>query len=91
LIFDARAIIAHVRAMTELPGLMISITLTGGALLGVNQGHIRILCLLLLLLFQFPDPTLSIIKALHHWSHQFSVLITDNLLEVVSFVGNSVL
>jgi hypothetical protein len=37
LIFDARALIAHVRAMTELQGLMICRTFIGGALLGVNQ------------------------------------------------------
>jgi hypothetical protein len=59
LIFDAHAIIAHVRAMTELQGLMICRTFTGCALLGVNQERIQILCLLLLLLVlcQFPDPT----------------------------------
>jgi hypothetical protein len=52
-----------------------------------------------------PDPTvitifstyttkrssLKIIKALHHWFHQFSAFITDNVLEAMSFVSNSVL
>jgi hypothetical protein len=105
LIFDAHAIIAYVRAVTELPGLMICRTVTGGALLGANQEHERILCLLLLLLFQFSGPTviaifytyvtkrssLSIIKALHRRSHQFCALIINNILEAVSFVGNSML
>jgi hypothetical protein len=57
LIFEAHAIIAHVRAVTELPGLMISTTFTGGALLvGANQEHDRILRLLLLLLFSIFGP-----------------------------------
>lgn len=57
LIFEAHAIIAHVRAVTELPGFMISTTFTGGALLvGANQEHDRILCLLLLLLFSIFGP-----------------------------------